>query len=213
MNRETPPSPRLSRICPQCEYDLTGLPDKCNCPECGQEIDAGLRSIKVCLGVGLPTPLALGFWVGGAALLVLVVAPIGYFFGSTWFAGCIAFFGLTGFGMEAVRAWRRLRDSVRSGYVGTLHSSPRRVSVRYMTFWSTEWSEVAQIRFTHSWFFQWKLVVEGHGKSAFRQRRLLTVFLPYSRRTAAHVRNTLRRHHRAWRKSQSDAECATAVQQ
>lgn len=35
------------RLCPQCDYDLTGLPDEHTCPECGFVYDTHATSIKL----------------------------------------------------------------------------------------------------------------------------------------------------------------------
>ena len=59
--------------CPRCEYNLRGLVTPA-CPECGDELDVGIRLADPKMGpyIAVLTAAALGF--GGAALMAAVAA-------------------------------------------------------------------------------------------------------------------------------------------
>ena len=73
--------------CPECGYDLHGLPQQHECPECGLVYGRGVRVfrrtprtswLELCVGVVLALWIAVGFatapWRGGNSLIVNGVA-------------------------------------------------------------------------------------------------------------------------------------------
>jgi hypothetical protein len=197
-------SPRMSRICPQCEYDLTGLPEPCVCPECGRAIEAGLRAVPVWSESGKPSWIAIlilslfGFPTvigAGHALLSQTLDVRGAFL------GCL---GLL-FAIAALIEVRKSLWSAQGKTSALLHTSPRGVAMseRGSVRWY-DWAEVKRLRYERSLLgVDWILTIEGFNPWYLGTRVLLRATFRYSRRRAASVRNTLRCHHRAWQKAQT----------
>jgi hypothetical protein len=205
----------MSRICPQCEYDLTGLPEPCVCPECGTEIASGSYCIKVWPEAGRPNPILSPILIVVLGLFglflfsgVVAAAMVGGLF-SAEFICSGAFAGGLGLvcAQYVVREILALRQLSRGTTTATLYCC--RDYAKLEAFGSMEaamWSKVTHIHARRSLLTKsWILVILGRRNIFYWRKRLIRAVLPYSRRTAAHVRNTLRRRHRAWQKSQVEA--------
>ena len=71
MTGKTKDIPRLTH-CPQCGYDLAGLPVKHACPECGYAYDKGDIVVRGWKKGKTPSLLRILAW---GALMVLIIAP------------------------------------------------------------------------------------------------------------------------------------------
>jgi hypothetical protein len=200
MRRNERSSPRLSRICPQCEYDLTGLPEPCVCPECGRAIEAGHFSIEVWPISGKPSwfvIVSLGFF--GMIMLLNAIGEMQVRAVRTTDLIRAMIGGLLLFA-AAVEA-RKMSARLRGRTSITFHCSPTGVGVveRKRLMWF-DWRHVRAVRCSKLLLGNtWILSVKGN---ATMSASLFKVVLPPSRRTAAKVRNTLRRHLRHWQQRQ-----------
>lgn len=194
------------RMCPSCEYDLSGLPEPCVCPECGREIEAGLYSLRVWEGIGGPSWLLI---VGGSCFSLLLLG-VSYF---TMVRQGLQVLQLFWLAIAFALLWivfgevRRLRTKLVRTTTSTLHWSPLGVGIAsHGSLRWVDWSRVQRIRHGRAfWRRDWIIQVED-GKYWFEPNRaVLGVALPCSRRTAARVRNTLRRHLHAWREANLQA--------
>lgn len=220
MQRNERSSPRMSRICPACEYDLTGLPEPCVCPECGKRIHSGFRSVRVWPASGRPNWIlttTVGIAFAGFSLAMFGAAA-GALLGTIRQGGSIlpmlvqiccgvslaVAMGLASLSL-ALQQFHSLRRRMQGSTSAILHSSPIRVGLQSFDrdAWY-QWSNVTRID-VRMHRHGWALRIRGRPWWFGLRRSLIRVVLPSSRRTTAHVRNTLRRHHRAWRSAQRQA--------
>jgi hypothetical protein len=185
------------RLCPGCDYDLTGLPDECACPECGADIGHGLRSARVwwweppstaefavmaILAVAFSVGFFAGIMAGGAYISLLIV---GFFaFGSV--------FG-------TITSFCKLLTRAGGTTDATLHYSPRGVAIRWRErLWWYPWTDVQRIRLPITLRRHWTIAVQGTQRwyCLGRRRTLIKAAVRCNRREIALIRSGLRR---CWR--------------
>ena len=69
---------QAERRCPKCFYNLHGLPEPCDCPECGEHVDAGARMWRPskALGVAMGPPAIAALWAYFLSGIVSAVTGI-----------------------------------------------------------------------------------------------------------------------------------------
>ena len=195
---------RMSRICPQCEYDLTGLPEPCVCPECGREIEAGLRSIGVWSTQGKPSWVVM---ISTAFLGLMMISTSVSQLLTRQFEWPFVIILIMGpyFLYISLRHVRRYWLRLSGGTSALLMCSTR--GIGFVEGRKAQWYEWRHVRFIRQGWSpigQSRVLVIAMEDDAFGvsfMSPVLRVVIPHSRRTLAHVRNTLRRHHRAWRRA------------
>lgn len=195
---------QMRRECPQCEYDLTGLPEPCVCPECGREIPIGLRSIRAWSGAtGRPSVLMLFLMLLMALIMISVIMSLVRRSGvgvMTVLLGVVTLIYLIG----ALRIVRSSFLKLQGTTNAMLHCAPSGFgcSDRSGKITWHSWDRVDRVRCARSIRRdEWVIQIERRAYWFEPDRVLLGVFISCPRRTAALVRNTLRRHHRAWKDS------------
>lgn len=185
---------RFSRICPKCGYALTGLPEPCRCPECGHEVDAMHRSVEVWPSTGKPA-WAQTIFLAGFCFLIAVGAVSSWRDGD-YFITSLCAVAVVGFGAGTLSEARKLVLMTRHKTTAWLHFSPNGVGMTNgRSFSWYEWSEVDRVTLRNaSWGREWMLSIEGGWEFLGARSVKLIVTLPRSKRLAARVRNTLRRH-------------------
>jgi hypothetical protein len=178
----------LRRLCPKCDYILTGLPEPCRCPECGEPEQPGVRWI----------PLANRWY---AWLLVIVMVASGAWMlidagmqiaaGGPWIDALRVLQGamVAGFGIwYAVVIRRRAEHGVRR-----LRLDDRGVAILFAgtVRKSIAWTNVKELRVRRNGPRLWRVTIWP--RNAVMIHDELAASLRGTPRQAARVRQEIRR--------------------
>jgi hypothetical protein len=195
-----------SRRCPGCAYDLSGLLDRCKCPECGKDINEDMRSVAVWW---LQAPNFSEFVI----MLILALMSCWVLIGVAITQPeplsllAISFFAF-GFTVGAIIAYKKLQRKSVGETDAWLHFTPHLVCLWCggRVLWNP-WDDVRQIRIKRSLLSRyWTISVFGRRRWYVLGMRpsLITAVARLNRREAALIRNTMKRY---WKPA--DGKCPT----